>query len=105
MTCYLQKMVDIYSETIKFTNPYHISYIAQKVIEQKANALHLFSGEELNGTRIREISSLQFPGSPVELVREMSAMYEMDDLQGLPFMKSGRRQLYRHYRSDVGFKK
>ena len=32
---YLQKMVDIYSETVMFTNPYHISYIEKKVIEQK----------------------------------------------------------------------
>ena len=42
---YLQKMVDIYFETIKFTNPYHISYIAKKVIEQKGERVYPYSRE------------------------------------------------------------
>jgi HAD superfamily hydrolase (TIGR01490 family) len=79
---YLLKMVDIYSETVKFTNPYHISYIAQKVIEQKGERVYTYSRERIKWHKDQGHIVIAISGSPVELVREMSVMYEMDDYRG-----------------------
>lgn len=79
---YLQKMVDIYSETIKFTNPFHISYISKKVIEQKGERVYTYSRERIQWHKDRGHLVITISGSPVELVREMSAMYGMDDYKG-----------------------
>lgn len=79
---YLQKMVDIYSETVKFTNPYHISYIAKKVIEQKGERVYTYSRERIKWHRDQGHVVIAISGSPIELVREMSGMYGMDDYKG-----------------------
>ncbi len=79
---YLQKMVDIYTETVKFTNPYHISYIAQKVIEQKGERVYTYSRERIKWHKDQGHIVIAISGSPVELVREMSSMYGMDDYKG-----------------------
>lgn len=79
---YLQKMVDIYSETIKFTNPFHISYIAKKVIEQKGERVYTYSRERIKWHKDKGHIVIAISGSPSELVREMSAMYGMDDYRG-----------------------
>ena len=79
---YLQKMVDIYSETVKFTNPYHISYIAKKVIEQKGERVYTYSRERIKWHKDQGHIVIAISGSPVELVREMSSMYGMDDYKG-----------------------
>jgi len=83
---YLQKMVDIYSETIRFTNPFHISYIAQKVIEQKGERVYTYSRERIKWHKDQGHIVIAISGSPVELVREMSAMYEMDDYRGTVYV-------------------
>lgn len=79
---YLQKMVDIYSETVKFTNPFHISYIAQKVIEQKGERVYTYSRERIKWHKDQGHIVIAISGSPLELVREMSVMYGMDDYRG-----------------------
>ena len=79
---YLQKMVDIYTETIKFTNPFHISYIAKKVIEQKGERVYTYSRERIKWHKDNGHIVIAISGSPSELVREMSAMYGMDDYRG-----------------------
>jgi HAD superfamily hydrolase (TIGR01490 family) len=79
---YLQKMVDIYTETIKYTNPYHISYIAKKVIEQKGERVYTYSRERIKWHKENGHTVIAISGSPSELVREMSAMYGMDDYRG-----------------------
>ena len=79
---YLQKMVDIYTETIKYTNPFHISYIAKKVIEQKGERVYTYSRERIKWHKDQGHIVIAISGSPVELVREMSAMYGMDDYRG-----------------------
>lgn len=79
---YLLKMVDIYSETVKFTNPYHIAYIAQKVIEQKGERVYTYSRERIKWHKDQGHIVIAISGSPAELVREMSVMYEMDDYRG-----------------------
>jgi HAD superfamily phosphoserine phosphatase-like hydrolase len=76
---YLQKMVDIYSETIKYTNPYHISYIAKKVIEQKGERVYTFSRERIKWHKEQGHVVIAISGSPSELVKEMSEIYGMDD--------------------------
>jgi HAD superfamily hydrolase (TIGR01490 family) len=83
---YLQKMVDIYSETIRFTNPFHISYIAQKVIEQKGERVYTYSRERIKWHKDQGHIVIAISGSPVELVREMSAMYGMDDYRGTVYV-------------------
>lgn len=79
---YLQKMVDIYSETIKYTNPYHISYIAKKVIEQKGERVYTYSRERIKWHKEQGHVVIAISGSPAELVKEMSKMYGMDDYKG-----------------------
>jgi len=79
---YLQKMVDMYTETIKFTNPYHISYIAKKVIEQKGERVYTYSRERIKWHKDQGHIVIAISGSPVELVREMSCKYGMDDYKG-----------------------
>lgn len=79
---YLQKMVDIYSEAVTFTNPYHISYIAKKVIEQKGERVYTYSRERIKWHKEQGHIVIAISGSPIELVREMSAMYGMDDYKG-----------------------
>ncbi len=79
---YLQKMVDIYTETVKYTNPYHINYIAKKVIEQKGERVYTYSRERIKWHKDQGHVVIAISGSPVELVGEMSAMYGMDDYRG-----------------------
>jgi len=86
---YLQKMVDIYSETVKFTNPFHISYIAKKVIEQKGERVYTYSRERIKWHKDQGHVVIAISGSPVELVREMSAMYGMDDYMGTVYEIGG----------------
>ncbi len=79
---YLLKMVEIYTETIKYTNPYHISYIAKKVIEQKGERVYTYSRERIKWHKEQGHTVIAISGSPIELVREMSLLYEMDDFRG-----------------------
>ena len=86
---YLQKMVDIYSETVKFTNSFHISYIAKKVIEQKGERVYTYSREKIKWHRDQGHIVIAISGSPVELVKEMSEMYGMDDYKGTVYEIGG----------------
>lgn len=79
---YLQKMVDIYTETVKDTHPFHIAYIARKVIEQKGDRVYTYSRERIRWHKNQGHIVVAISGSPVELVREMSAKYGMDDYKG-----------------------
>lgn len=79
---YLQKMVDIYTETVKNTNSFHIAYIARKVIEQKGDRVYTYSRERIKWHRAQGHMVIAISGSPMELVREMSEKYGMDDCRG-----------------------
>ena len=79
---YLQKMVDIYTETVKNTNPFHIAYIARKVIEQKGERVYTYSREKIKWHKAQGHVVIAISGSPIELVREMSEKYGMDDYKG-----------------------
>ena len=79
---YLLKMVDIYTEAIKGIDNYHIDYIAKKVIEQKGDRVYTFSRERIKWHKEQGHIVIAISGSPVELVREMSKKYNMDDYKG-----------------------
>ncbi|MBW7572204.1 HAD family hydrolase [Caproiciproducens faecalis] len=79
---YLQKMVDIYTETIKNTSAFHIAYIAKKVIEQKGERVYTYSRERIRWHKKQGHVVIAISGSPIELVSEVSRMYGMDDYRG-----------------------
>lgn len=79
---YLQKMVDIYTETVKNTNAFHIAYIAKKVIEQKGERVYTYSRERIKWHKEQGHVVIAISGSPIELVSEVSRMYGMDDYRG-----------------------
>lgn len=79
---YLQKMVDIYTETVKNTNSFHIAYIARKVIEQKGERVYTYTRDRIKWHKEQGHTVIAISGSPIELVREMSAKYGMDDYRG-----------------------
>lgn len=79
---YLLKMVDVYTEAIKGLDKYHIDYIAKKVIEQKGDRVYTFSRERIKWHKEQGDIVIAISGSPIELVREMSLKYHMDDYRG-----------------------
>lgn len=79
---YLLKMVDVYTESIKGLDKYHIDYIAKKVIEQKGDRVYTFSRERIKWHKDNGDIVIAISGSPIELVREMSLKYHMDDYRG-----------------------
>ncbi|HCQ88595.1 MULTISPECIES: HAD-IB family hydrolase [unclassified Clostridium] len=79
---YLLKMVDIYIEAIKGISKNHIDYIAKKVIEQKGDRVYTFSRERIRWHKEQGHIVIAISGSPIELVREMSNKYNMDDYRG-----------------------
>lgn len=79
---YLQKMVDIYTETVKNTNSFHIAYIAKKVIAQNGERIYTYSREIIKWHKAQGHFIIAISGSPIELVREMSELYGMDDYRG-----------------------
>lgn len=79
---YLLKMVDIYIEAIKGISKNHIDYIAKKVIEQKGDRVYTFSRERIKWHKEQGHIVIAISGSPIELVREMSNKYNMDDYRG-----------------------
>lgn len=79
---YLLKMVDVYTEAVKGTTPYHMSYIAQKVIEQKGDRVYTFSRQRIKNHKENKHKVIAISGSPIELVKEMSNKYDMDDYRG-----------------------
>ena len=79
---YLLKMVDVYTEAIKGLDKYHIDYIAKKVIEQKGDRVYTFSRERIKWHKGNGDIVIAISGSPIELVREMSLKYHMDDYRG-----------------------
>lgn len=79
---YLLKMVDVYIDAIKGLENYHIDYIAKKVIEQKGDRVYTFSRERIKWHKDRGDIVIAISGSPLELVKEMSLKYHMDDYRG-----------------------
>jgi HAD superfamily hydrolase (TIGR01490 family) len=79
---YLQKMVDVYLDTVKNTDSYLISYIARKVIDQNYDRVYTFTRDKIKWHREQGHLIIAISGSPIELVREMAKKYKMDDYKG-----------------------
>ena len=60
MTITFQKMVDIYTDTVQNTEPFHIRYIARKVIEQRSGFIPYQGSDEMAS----EQGHLTISGSP-----------------------------------------
>lgn len=79
---YLNKMVDIYKQTLIGLSNVHILHIADTVIKQKGERVYTFTRDEIlnhkkNGNMVIAIS-----GSPLELVEAMAKKYQFDDCRG-----------------------
>lgn len=79
---YLQKMVDVYLDTVKNTDSYLISYIARKVIDQNYDRVYTYTRDKIKWHREQGHLIIAISGSPIELVREMAKKYKMDDYKG-----------------------
>ena len=79
---YLLKMVDVYIEAVKGISPDHMKYVAKKVIDQKGDRVYTFTRDRINWHKQNTHKVIAISGSPIELVREMSNKYGMDDFRG-----------------------
>lgn len=79
---YLSKMVDVYIEAIKGVNKSYVEYIAKRVIEQNGDRVYTFTRDRLKWHKEQGHLVIAISGSPVELVKEMSEKYNMDDYRG-----------------------
>jgi HAD superfamily hydrolase (TIGR01490 family) len=79
---YLIKMVDIYVDAIKGLSKDQIDHVARKVIEQKGDRVYTFSRERIKWHKNQGHIVIAISGSPIELVKEMSDKYNMDDFRG-----------------------
>lgn len=79
---YLLKMVDIYKEAVKGISPFHMAYVAKQVIEQKGDRVYTYSRQRIKWHKEEGHRVIAISGSPLELVREMSGKYGMDDFRG-----------------------
>ncbi|MGL4345425.1 MAG: HAD-IB family hydrolase [Cellulosilyticaceae bacterium] len=79
---YLLKMVDVYKEAVKGISPFHMRYVAQQVIAQKGDRVYTYSRQKIKWHKGQGHQVIAISGSPLELVREMSNKYGMDDFRG-----------------------
>lgn len=82
---YLMKMVDIYNRSMADVRPSQMEHIARRVIEQQGDYVYVFTRERIRMHREKGHKVIAVSGSPLELVREMAAKYDMDDYRGTIF--------------------
>lgn len=85
---YLLKMVDIYVEAVKDIHVDQIVYVAKRVVEQKGDRVYTFSREQIKWHKEKGNKVIAISGSPIELVKEMSEKYGMDDYRGTIYEKT-----------------
>jgi len=83
---YLDRMVEMYIESIIGVRQDHITHIAKRVIEQKGERVYRFTRSEIE--RHNKIGNMviAISGSPVELVSEMARKYNFDDYRGTTYV-------------------
>ena len=79
---YLSKMVDIYVEAVKDIHVDQMGYVAKRVIEQKGDRVYTFTRDQIKWHKEMGNKVIAISGSPIELVKEMSQKYGMDDYRG-----------------------
>ncbi len=79
---YLQRMVEIFKETIVGISHEHIDLIAKRVIEQKGDRVYQFTRSEMERHKKEGHYVIAISGSPNELVKEMASRHGFDDYRG-----------------------
>ena len=87
---YLLKMIDIYVEAVKNLHEDQVAYVAKRVIEQKGDRVYTFSRERIKWHKNQGDKVIAISGSPIELVKEMSGKYGMDDYRGTIYQKDAK---------------
>ncbi|NMA85053.1 MAG: HAD-IB family hydrolase [Epulopiscium sp.] len=82
---YLKKMVDVYTDAVKGNKPFYMEYVAKKVVEQKGDRVYTFTRNKILWHQEQGHKVIAISGSPLELVREMSGKYRMDDYRGTTY--------------------
>lgn len=83
---YLDKMIEIYYESLVGLKHDHIDLIAKKVVEQKGDRVYRFTRAQIAHHQKNNIKVIAISGSPVELVREMADKYNFDDYRGTVYL-------------------
>jgi HAD superfamily hydrolase (TIGR01490 family) len=83
---YLLKIAEIYIDTIKGLHRTQIEFIAKKVIEQKGDKVYQYTRDRIKWHLEEGHKVFTISGSPIELVREMSAKYNVTDYFGSVYM-------------------
>lgn len=83
---YLDRMIEIYIDTIKGIRQDHITHIADKVIEQKGDRVYRFTRSEIQRHKEKGDLVIAVSGSPEELVARMSDKYDFDDHRGTVYV-------------------
>lgn len=91
---YLKKMVDVYTESVKGLSPFHMGYVAKRVIEQKGDRVYTFTRKRLQWHKEQGHKVIAISGSPYELVLEMSKKYGMDDFRGTIYQLDEKTGVY-----------
>lgn len=79
---YLQKMVEVYKQSILGISDQHIRHIARKVIEQKGDRVYTFTRDAIQRHKEANHVVIAISGSPLELVELMAKKYGFDDYRG-----------------------
>jgi len=83
---YLDRMVEIYIDSIVGIKQNHITHIAKRVIEQKGDRVYRFTRSEIERHRKNGDLVIAVSGSPIELVSEMAKKYKFDDFRGTTYV-------------------
>ncbi len=83
---YLDRMIEIYINTVKGIRQDHITHIADKVIEQKGDRVYRFTRDEIKRHKNEGNLVIAVSGSPEELVSRMSDKYDFDDHRGTVYV-------------------
>jgi HAD superfamily hydrolase (TIGR01490 family) len=79
---YLLEMAEIYINAIQGVDSAIIQFIAKQVVEQKGGRVYTFTRDRISWHKQQNHKVITISGSPIELVKEMSARYDMDDYRG-----------------------
>ena len=72
----------LYRSNIRIRQISYRLYCKKKVIEQKGDRVYTFSRERIKWHKEQGDIVIAISGSPIELVKEMSSKYNMDDYRG-----------------------
>jgi HAD superfamily hydrolase (TIGR01490 family) len=86
---YLLGMIEIYKETVKGLDKSQVEFIAKQVISQKGERVYTYTRSRLEWHRARGHKIIAISGSPLEIVREMSKKYGLDDYRGSTYVLDG----------------